>query len=151
MDIKIDSWLYNFVTELPYMTIVFFQNVNIPNYGVNQVYKLDIWVDIISHHNSQLITLFFFFLYIFFFPFYFVLFFILSSSYFFVYDINAPRFIFPLCCDFDELNVHTKIVSFFYSFFHIFFIDLNASRVIFLSEILIIKSSHKKIVSTSLL
>jgi len=23
MDIKIDSWLYNFVTELPYMTIVF--------------------------------------------------------------------------------------------------------------------------------
>ena len=50
---------------------------------------------------------------------------------FFYFDINAPRFIFPLCCDFDESNVHTKIVSFFLLFSSFFFIDVNVPRLIF--------------------
>jgi len=34
--------------------------VIIPNYGVKQVYKLEIWIGIISHHNSQLLSPVFF-------------------------------------------------------------------------------------------
>ena len=30
--------------------------VIIPNYSVKQVYKLEIWIGIISHHNSQLFS-----------------------------------------------------------------------------------------------
>jgi len=42
--------------DIPYIEqFYFFKNVKkimviIPNYGAKQVYKLEIWIDIISHH-----------------------------------------------------------------------------------------------------
>lgn len=141
--------------------------VIIPNYGVKQVYKLEIWIDIISHHNSQLLSPVFFSMSLFLFLsiLFSFLFFVLHFFFLLWYQCYKIYISFMLWYQCYKIYIsfmlwfwwfkcsHKDCLVFLFFFLHIFFIDVNVSRVIFLSCCDFDESNvhNIKIVSSSLL